>query len=170
MKPLKIFVVDDDPIQLEMITDHLGKFKNFIFQTFATGEKLLEKIAEKPDIIILDYNLDSVDKDAMEGIDVLQEIKKIDDTIEVIMYSGQDNIEIAVETMRFGAFDYVTKTPSAFHRMENIIHRILKFRQLSSDAKRYKLMVQMAGYAIVIAIALTIILKLMGIEVLGWIN
>ncbi len=104
----------------------------------------------------------------MEGIDILQEIKKIDDGIEVIMISGQDNIEVAVETMRFGAFDYVTKTPRAFHRMENIIHRILIFRQLSSDAKRYKLMVQMAGYAIVIAIAHTIILKLMVVEVLGW--
>jgi two-component system, OmpR family, response regulator len=168
MKPLKIFVVDDDPIQLEMITDHLGKFKNFTFQTFPTGEKLLEKLSDKPDIIILDYNLDTVDKEAMEGIDILQEIKKVDDKIEVIMYSGQDNIEIAVETMRFGAFDYVTKTPSAFHRMENIIHRIIKFRQIQDDAKRYKLMMQMMGYAIIIAIALTIILKLMGVKVSGW--
>ncbi len=46
MKPLKIFVVDDDPIQLEMITNYLGKFKNFTFQTFATGEKLLKKISK----------------------------------------------------------------------------------------------------------------------------
>lgn len=122
----------------------------------------------KPDIIILDYNLDMVDKDAMEGIDILQKIKKIDDGIEVTIYSGQDNREVAVETMRFGAFDYVTKAPRAFNRMENIIHRILKFRQLRSVAKLYKLMVQMAGYATVIAIALTIILKLMAVEVLGW--
>ncbi|MDZ4756589.1 MAG: response regulator [Bacteroidota bacterium] len=170
MKPIKIFVVDDDPIQLEMITDHLGKFKNFTFQTFATGEKLLDKISEKPDIVILDYNLDSVDKDAMEGIDVLQEIKKLHEKAEVIMYSGQDSIEVAVETMRFGAFDYVSKTPSAFYRMENIIHRIIKFRQIQSDAKRYKLMVQMAGYGVVIAVALTIILKLMGIKVFGWVS
>lgn len=104
----------------------------------------------------------------MEGIDILQEIKKIDDGIEVTIYSGQDNREVAVETIRFGAFDYVTKAPSAFNRMENIIHRILKFRQLRSVAKLYKLMVQMTGYATVIALTLTIILKLMGAEVLVW--
>lgn len=109
-----------------------------------------------------------IDKNAMEGIGVLQKIKEINDKIEVIIYSGQENIEVALETMCFGAFDYVTKTPSAFHRIESIIHRIIKFRQLQSDAKRYKLMMQLVGCAILAAVALTIILKLMGMEVGFW--
>jgi DNA-binding NtrC family response regulator len=165
MNPLKIYVVDDDPMQLEMITDHLSRFKNFTFKTFSTGEQVLEALNEKPDIIILDYNLDSVDKEALAGEDILREIKKRDEGVEVIMYSGQDSIEVAVNTMKFGAFDYVVKSPSAFHRMENVIHRIIKYRDVTSEARRYKKMMQWTGYLVLAAIVLGVIFYMSGMRV-----
>ncbi len=164
MKAIKIFVVDDDPLQLEMITDHLGQFKNYICKTFYKGETMLASLGEKPDIIVLDYNLSSADKDAKKSIDILKAVKSADERIEVIIYSRQDNVEVAMTCMRFGAFDYVVKNPTAFYRMENIIHKIIKQYELVADAERYKRMLSLIGYVILALAVLAVIAKLSGLD------
>lgn len=163
MKPLKIFVVDDDPLQIEMITDHLGKFKNFSLKSFQTGEDMLQALSEKPDIVILDYNLDTVNEDAADGLDILRKVKDRSEKTEVIMYSGQDSIEVAINTMKYGAFDYVVKNPSAFHRMENLIYKVIKHRELEGDARRYRLMIQITVLLLVSAVFTAFLLKALGL-------
>ena len=172
MKQLKIFVVDDDPMQLEMIPDHLSKYPNYAFTSFTTGEKLIDALEAKniPDIIILDYNLDSVERQAAEGSEILKYLKQHYEHIEIIMYSGQDNIEVAVDTMRYGAFDYVVKNATAFYRIENVIKKIVKHKQLEADARRYKIMAQVVIIMVVAFIGLAFVLRAMGLtKNLGWI-
>ena len=134
----KIFIVDDDPVLAEMLKDHLSKMTNYQISLFETGEDCLKKLDEKPGIVFLDFFLNSVNKDAMDGLEVLQEIKKIDPDVDVVMLSGQDKIEVAVKTMQYGAFDYIVKGESAFYRAEKVVYNIYRFKKLQGNAARYK--------------------------------
>ena len=92
----KIFIVDDDPVLAEMLKDHLSKMTSYDISLFQTGEECLQHLGEQPGIIFLDFYLNSVDKEAMDGLEVLQEVKKVDPEIDVVMLSGQDKIEVEI--------------------------------------------------------------------------
>mgnify|MGYP003350604191 CR=1 FL=1 len=109
-------------------------------------------------IIFLDYNFDMAGKDAMNGIEILKEIKKHDAEIEVVMFSGQDKIDVAVNTIKYGAFDYIVKNESAFHRSENVIFNIIKRLKLMQEAKLYKRLTLLLGAALLAMIIITVIL------------
>jgi len=134
----KIFIVDDDPVLAEMLKDHLLKMTSYDVSIYETGEDCLKNITEKPGIIFLDFYLNSVNKDAMDGLEVLQEIKKIDPDVDVVILSGQDKIEVAVKTMQYGAFDYIVKGESAFYRAEKVVFNIYRYKKLQGNASKYK--------------------------------
>ena len=136
--PLKVYVVEDDTMQGEMVKDHLTG-KGYSVKLYSTGEGLLKELeTDAPDILVLDYNLNSVDKSAMEGIDILKRVKDKNTDVEVIMYSGQDSIDVAVDTMRYGAFDYIVKGEAAFARLDFIIGKIRKQWESSANEQRYR--------------------------------
>lgn len=136
----KIFIVDDDPVLAEMLKDHLAKMTSYEIKLFETGEDCIKSLGEKPGIIFLDFYLNSVDKEAMDGLDVLQEIKKLDPDVDIVMLSGQDKIEVAVKTMQYGAFDYIVKGESSFYRAEKAVFNIYRFKKLQGNASKYKTM------------------------------
>lgn len=140
MKEVKtIFIVDDDQTQSMMLQDYLSKYSTFEVKTYNSGEACLEAMKTlTPQIIFLDYYFDQVGKDAMNGVEVLKEIKAEYPETEVVMFSGQDKIEVAVNTIKYGAFDYIVKSESAFHRSENVIFNIIKRFKLVGEAKKYK--------------------------------
>ncbi|MBK8604766.1 MAG: response regulator [Saprospiraceae bacterium] len=71
-----IFIVDDEPLLSEMLTDYLMEQNvDFNIETFPTGEACLENLHKQPDAVVLDYYLNSKEKDAANGIDILKEIK-----------------------------------------------------------------------------------------------
>jgi CheY-like chemotaxis protein len=82
-----IYIVDDEPLQLELLKDHLSsKMAGYEILTFDTGEACLAVFNNhKPSIVFLDYNLDSKVKGAMDGLLVLEKIKKLSPKTEVIM-------------------------------------------------------------------------------------
>lgn len=94
---------------------------DFSIKTFATGEQCVENLSQSPDIIILDYHLDGIDKTAMNGIEALDKIKMFNSGIPVVMLSSQDKIEIAVNCMHHKSSDYVVKNETAFIRLQKII-------------------------------------------------
>ena len=134
----KIYIVDDDPVLAEMLKDHLSKMTSYEVSVFETGEECLKYISDKPGIIFLDFYLNSVQKDAMNGLEILQEIKKIDPDVDVVILSGQDKIEVAVKTIQYGAFDYIVKGESAFYRAEKVVFNIYRFKKMQSNASKYK--------------------------------
>jgi len=134
----KIFIVDDDPVLAEMLKDHLSKMTSYEVSVFETGEECLKYISDKPGIIFLDFYLNSVQKDAMNGLEILQEIKKIDPDVDVVILSGQDKIEVAVKTIQYGAFDYIVKGESAFYRAEKVVFNIYRFKKMQNNASKYK--------------------------------
>jgi len=134
----KIFVVDDDPVLAEMLRDHLAKMTSYEVRIFSTGEECLKNIHEKPGIIFLDFYLNSVNKNAMDGLDVLREIKEASPETDVVMLSGQDKIDVAVNTIKYGAFDYIVKGESAFYRAEKAVFNIYRFKKLQGNAAKYR--------------------------------
>ena len=118
---IKLFLVDDDRLFLKSLEIEFMEHADFSIKTFATGEQCVENLSQSPDIIILDYHLDGIDKTAMNGIEAIDKIKMFNSEIPVVMLSSQDKIEIAVNCMHHKSSDYVVKNETAFIRLQKII-------------------------------------------------
>ena len=136
IKPL-IFLVDDDALFLKSIEIDFTQNTESYIKTFATGELCLENISQNPDIIILDYYLNSIDINAINGIETLDRIKTANPLIPVIMLSSQDKIEVAVICMKHNAFDYVVKSETAFVRLKKIITSIFQTQKTEKALSWY---------------------------------
>jgi DNA-binding NtrC family response regulator len=117
-----IFIVDDEPLLSEMLTDYLeDQYAGFNIKSFSTGEACLQSLDEQPDAVVLDYYLNSKEKDAANGIDILKEIKKRNKAIPVIMLSSQKSYATASQTIMYGAMHYVIKGQDAFDEIFQLI-------------------------------------------------
>ncbi|MFT5382745.1 MAG: two-component system OmpR family response regulator [Saprospiraceae bacterium] len=96
---IKIFIVDDDALFLKLLEIKYLQQENFIIEAYSTGELCLENLPHKPDIIVLDYHMDSVDKKAMNGIETLDKIKAYNPDIPMVILSSQDKIDIAIKSV-----------------------------------------------------------------------
>lgn len=117
-----IFIVDDEPLLTEMLSDYLKEQDaGFNVKTFPTGEACLLSLDEHPDAVVMDYYLNSKEKDAANGIDILKEIKKRNPALPVIMLSSQKSYAIASQTIMYGAMHYVIKGQDAFEEIFQLI-------------------------------------------------
>jgi len=163
MKQVKtIFIVDDDPMQSSMLQDYLSKYSSFEIHIYDNGEDCVKNLSLDPQVVFLDYNFDKAGKGAMDGLDILKEIKSRKPETEVVMISGQDKIEVAVNTMKYGAFDYIVKSESAFTRSENVIFNIIKRLKLQREAKLYKKLTLTFAIALIVMIVTVIVLYKIG--------
>jgi len=110
---------------------------DFTIETFATGELCMENLSHNPDVIILDYLLNGIDKNAMNGIETLDKIKAFNPDIPVVMLSSQDKIEVAVNCMHHRAFDYVVKSETAFMNLQKIITTIFRYKKIEKELSWY---------------------------------
>lgn len=121
-----VFIVDDEPLLSEMLSDYLTQqYAGFTIKSFPTGEVCLESLYENPDTIVLDYYLNSREKDAANGIDILQEIKKQNKALPVIMLSSQKSYVTASPSIMYGAVHYVIKGQEAFEEIYQLIKAIV---------------------------------------------
>ncbi len=134
---VKIFLVDDDMLFLKLLELQFKQEGDFIVETFATGELCLQRLHHQPDIIILDYHLDGVDKSAINGIETLDKIKAFNAEIPVIILSSQDKIEVAINCMHHTALDYVIKSETAFLRLKKIITNYFEQKKVTKQLNWY---------------------------------
>lgn len=134
---IKIFLVDDDAVYLKLLEIEFLQNADFEIETYATGELCIENLKNNPDIVILDYHLDGIDKTAMDGIETLDRIKAVNPDIAVIMLSSQDNIDIAVNCMHHKAYDYVMKSETAFLRLQKNITNIFSYQKMEKQLNWY---------------------------------
>ncbi len=117
-----IFIIDDEPLLSEMLTDYLmEQYVGFNIKSFSTGEACLQSLDEQPDAVVLDYYLNSKEKTAANGIDILKEIKKHNRSLPVIMLSSQKSYGTASQTVMYGAIHYVIKGQDAFEEIFQLI-------------------------------------------------
>ena len=158
---IEVIVVDDDKAYnkalVNYLKEHFGETTSVT--SFQTGEQCLDILEKKDQVIILDYFLNSRFSDAMNGISVLNIIKKKNPNAEVLMLSGQDKLEIAVSAMRNGAHNYIVKGESAFPQIFNSVRNIIHNYALRSELKRYRNMTIAAIAGVLFIVGLTIALE-----------
>lgn len=121
MKKRTVFIVDDDPLAVQMLSDHLETNPHNQVVVFGTGEECIRNLDKEPDAIILDYRLNSVNPEAADGLAILERIKQIDNKAKVIMLSAQEHYGKAMQTIVKGAVEYVVKGHDAFSRIDRIL-------------------------------------------------
>lgn len=139
---IKLFLVDDDALFLKSLEIEFMEHADFttetyIIHTFATGEMCLDNLELNPDVIILDYHLDGIDTEAMNGLETLDRIKAANQDFPVIMLSSQDKIDVAINCMHHKAFDYVVKSETAFLRLQKIISTIFQYKKMEKELSWY---------------------------------
>ena len=114
----RLLIVDDEPLILEVLTEH---FKSeYDIDTALNGADALGAILRaRPDVVMLDINMPR-----MNGVEVLKDIKQIDDSIAVIMVTANEQVAMAAEALRNGAFGYVPK-PFDFRYLDHMLATIL---------------------------------------------
>lgn len=134
---IKVFLVDDDAVYLKALEIEFTQFSDYVVETFGTGEQCMESIANNPDVIILDFHLNGVNKAAMNGLETLDRIKAFNKEIPVVMLSSQDKIEVAISCMHHKAFDYVVKSETAFMRLQKNITAYFHSKKIEKELDWY---------------------------------
>jgi len=134
---IKLFLVDDDALYLKSLEIEFLQHADFIIETFATGELCMENISQNPDVVVLDYHLDGIERDAMNGIQTLDRIKEYNPEIAVVILSSQDKIDVAINCMHHKAFDYVVKSETAFLRLQKAVTTIINTQKLEKTLNWY---------------------------------
>lgn len=123
-KPRKIFIVEDDPMQADLLKDRLTRDTPHDIKVFYTGESCLRAISENPEVIIIDYHLNSNDRTAANGMDILTSIKKYLPAAHIIMLSSQERYGVALQSIQRGAEQYIVKGQGAFEEINTMINSL----------------------------------------------
>mgnify|MGYP001414279016 FL=1 len=127
----EILVIDDNSDIRELISGIL-RDSNFIVREAANFDQAMLEINKKvPDVAIIDVKLDKGDND---GIELLVHLKKIDDDVPVIMISGHANVQMAVDSLKLGAFEFIQK-PFSSERLINFTNRAVENINLKKEKR-----------------------------------
>ena len=125
----EVLIIDDN-FDIRNLISGILKDKNYAVRDAANYDQAVFEIEKKlPDLAIIDVKLDKGDKD---GIELLKKIKKINDNIPTIMISGHANVEMAVESLKLGAYEFITK-PFAMEQLLNFVRRALENVKLKKE-------------------------------------
>ena len=130
VKNIKIFVVEDDEWYRRLLVHNLSMNPDYEIHAFRTGKECLNNLHELPDVVTLDYRLPD-----MKGLEVLKQIKAINDDIQVILISEQDDIEVVVDLLKHGAYDYIVKSKDIRERLLNTVNNISKEFKLKDEIR-----------------------------------
>lgn len=117
----KIFIVDDDEMLTMALSDYLTREVNHDIHIFHTGEDAINHLSENPDVVILDFYLNTIEKEAANGLEVLTSIRKYLPNAKFIMLSSQESYVKAAQTIQSGAECYVIKGEGAFEKIAKLI-------------------------------------------------
>ena len=122
-----ILIVDDEPSILQSLSGILSD-EGFETATATNGYEALQHIEnEVPDLVLLDIWMPGID-----GLETLQEIRKKNPQVQVVMITGHGTIETAVQATKFGAFDFIEK-PLSIEKVIVAINNALNFRRLEEE-------------------------------------
>ncbi len=127
-----IFIVDDEKAISRLLSYWVKDKWKYEAEVFDNGEDVLRKLHLKPDLILLDIMLPGLD-----GLATLKRIKQYDENLPVIILSAQGSVEVAVEALRFGAYDYFPK-PIDTQRLEPVIKNAIKQYDLTRELENLK--------------------------------
>ena len=159
---MEIFIIEDNALfALALKGDLENSFPDsgIRIHTFETGETCKKKFKElKPQVVILDYNLNSKFAEAANGLVILDWMKTENPATNVIMLTGVDNIEIALQSFKHGAADYVVKTETQFKKINYSLLNIFRVINSTRKTRKYQNIVigMIASFALLVGILIFI--------------
>lgn len=157
-----IFVVEDNQMYNKLVVSYLKTNKFTNIESYLSGEEAIKNMHKNPDIVIQDYLLEG-----MTGIEVLIKAKKTNPNVEFIFLSGQDSIDVAINSMKYGAYDYIVKDQMALQKLVNKIHKINSVTELVKTNNRYKIGVVLFFIGLGLLIVATIALAVLYPQIFG---
>ncbi len=132
MKDYNILVIDDEAAQRDVLTGYLKK-KGYKIFSASSGKEGIEIAKDNPvDIILSDFKMPD-----LNGIEVLEQVKKINPEISFVIVTAYGTVENAVKAMRLGAFDYISK-PVDLDELDLMVERIIEHKNLKSENQLLK--------------------------------
>lgn len=116
---LTIFIVDDDPFWTAMLEQLLTDLGHKTIHTFSSGQDGIDHLHLNPDLIFLDYQMED-----MDGLTVLQRVKAHNENIGVIFCTAHEDLQVAVDAIRYGSFDYLLKENATRREVATIISNV----------------------------------------------
>jgi DNA-binding NtrC family response regulator len=128
---LKFFIVDDVEMCLETTKMYLQNLGYHDIKCFSSGHECLNDLIEKPDVVFLDHEMPEI-----TGVEVLKKIKRFDPDIFVVIVSGQETIQVAIDFLKFGAFDYIIKNGNESKAIEIVMSKVLAVKKLLANEQK----------------------------------
>ena len=127
---VKVFAVEDDPAYAQFLSYVLSLNPDWEYEIFANGQDFLAQLHQRPQIVTLDYSLPDT-----TGAALLEKVKAFDPSIHVIIISAQEDISTAVDILKLGAYDYLTKDEDTktrlLHSIANARKNVLLINELN---------------------------------------
>jgi polysaccharide export outer membrane protein len=120
IKDLNIFVVDDNPVVRRTYQQYLTRLGCDRISAFENAQTCIDALKEGPDLVLIDYYMDT-----LNGLEAMKRIKRMLPSVFVVMISGQTDLQVAVNAMKYGAFDYIIKGDTEGEQMAAVIHKML---------------------------------------------
>ncbi len=121
-----IFIVEDNVMYSKSLQGFLTmRFPQFNIETFTNGEACLLELHRNPTIIIMDYFLNASNRDAADGLSIIQKIKTKSSNTNIILLSAQTDLDVFVKAISIYGCTYLRKDEQAFKKVEHFITRIL---------------------------------------------
>ncbi len=130
---ITVFIVEDDPVYMRLVKYVFELNPDFNIHVFTSGQECIDNLHLKPSIISLDFSLPD-----LKGDEVLEKIKNYNKDIGVIILSGQQNIAVAVQLLRNGAYDYIVKNEETKDRLIHAVQRLSSNISLKKEVEELK--------------------------------
>ncbi|MBI9073584.1 MAG: sigma-54-dependent Fis family transcriptional regulator [Melioribacteraceae bacterium] len=127
-----VFIVDDEPSILKLISFWVKEKWNYKIKTFSNGNDFFNALDENPDLVLLDIMLPDI-----SGIDILKRLKQERPLLPVIMLSAQGSVEVAIDSIKMGAFDYFPK-PIDVNHLEPAVKNAIRNYDLEREVEDLK--------------------------------
>ncbi len=121
-----ILVTDDDPVTRNLLRHHLEE-AGYVVSEAENGNEALEQIDDLTSVVLLDLNMVGVN----DGLDCLRQIRRRHAHVQVIMVSAQEELDVAVQTIKMGAFDYVLK-PARPEYLLKTVRKAIHFQEIAA--------------------------------------
>jgi len=113
----KIFIVEDNLLYQQLIAREMESISGDI-SFYTKGEHCIDNLDQQPSIIILDYNLEG----EMNGLDTLQQIRQFDESICVILFSNQKEVNSTENRQQYGSFNFIEKKDQSFRLLKKMVN------------------------------------------------
>jgi two-component system OmpR family response regulator len=111
-----IFIVEDNLLYQQLIARELEDFGGPLY-FYTSGEHCIANLCRRPSIVVLDYNLDG----EINGLEALEEIRKFDPSIFVVLFSSQKEVYSHENQRRYGSFNFLEKKEQSFSLLKSLL-------------------------------------------------